>query len=101
MTVWIISSDSKGAKFMNSKCPCCGNYTLEEEENNEWNICPVCFWENDKFQLENPDYAGGANKISLNESKENYKEFGACEIWAIKYVRPPNKDEIHSEENNF
>ena len=26
------------------KCPCCGYYTLEDEEGH-FDICPVCFWE--------------------------------------------------------
>lgn len=45
----------------------------------EYDICPVCFWERDLYQEKNPDYAGGANKVSLNEARKNYSEFGACE----------------------
>lgn len=30
-------------------------------------------WENDGLQNHNPDYAGGANKMSLNEARKAYK----------------------------
>lgn len=52
------------------KCPCCGYYTLNEPPNGTYNICPVCFWEDDIVQLDNPDYANGANKVSLNEARK-------------------------------
>ncbi|MBR6696484.1 MAG: hypothetical protein IKL70_08750, partial [Oscillospiraceae bacterium] len=30
------------------QCPCCRNYTLDEEPyNHTYEICPVCFWEDD------------------------------------------------------
>lgn len=37
-------------------CPVCGKSQVEEYE-----ICPVCFWENDPVQLWKPQLAGGAN----------------------------------------
>ena len=37
------------------KCKCCGYYTLiGTEEDISWDICPVCFWENDVFE-DNPE----------------------------------------------
>ncbi len=45
----------------------------------EYDICPICFWEDDPFQSEDPDLDGMANSISLNQAKENYKKFGAAE----------------------
>lgn len=47
-------------------CPCCKKYVFEEGPGS-YEICPVCSWEDDKIQAENPDYKGGANKLSLNE----------------------------------
>lgn len=52
------------------KCPVCGEYTFEEE--NDFDVCDVCFWENDGIQAKNPDYKGGANKMSLNEARAAY-----------------------------
>lgn len=56
------------AKFL---CACCGQKTLECEDFYE--ICPVCGWEDDPLQRDEPDYQGGANQMSLNEAKEAYK----------------------------
>ena len=57
-------------------------------------ICPVCNWEDDDVQFNNPDFRGGANKESLNEARENYKKFGAASKKYIKEVRSPLPDEI-------
>lgn len=54
------------------KCPVCGKYEFEQEDN--FSICHCCMWENDGLQNHNPDYAGGANKMSLNEARKAYKE---------------------------
>ena len=48
-----------------SKCPCCGEYTIEISDFYE--ICPVCGWEDDPGQHNYPDDDIGANKMSLNE----------------------------------
>ncbi len=53
-------------------CPVCGMYHFSEPGSYE--ICPVCGWEDDKVQREDPDFAGGANKLSLNEAKKAYEE---------------------------
>lgn len=60
------------------KCVCCGNKTMEHSDPLYHDICPVCFWENDPIQNENPDYAGGANRVCLNEAIMNYKKFGVA-----------------------
>jgi len=75
-------------------CVCCGNYTLESEPPGTFDICPVCFWEDDNVQFDNPDYTGGANGISLNEARENYAKIGAISEEYIKNVRDPQNDEI-------
>lgn len=72
------------------KCPCCGYYTLETEM---FEICSVCFWEDDHLQRDNIDYRGGANGVSLREARENYKLFGACDKCSIGSVREPYDDE--------
>ena len=57
------------------KCPCCGNYSLELSPG-QFEICDICDWEDDPIQRNEPDYSGGANKISLNEAKEKFKKHG-------------------------
>jgi hypothetical protein len=47
------------------KCPICNHYTFTEDEIYE--VCPVCDWEDDPIQRDDPDFKGGANELSLNE----------------------------------
>lgn len=49
-------------------CPVCGKSYLEE-----YDICSICNWENDPVQLLNPDFAGGANEMSLNQARAAYR----------------------------
>lgn len=76
------------------KCVCCGYYTMESEPPGTFEICPVCFWEDDNVQFDDPEYEGGANGISLNKARENYKKIGAISEKYLKNVRQPYKDEI-------
>ena len=50
---------------VNSKfaCPCCGHKTFTEKPNGTYDICPVCFWEDDAIQLDYPNYEGAANQL--------------------------------------
>jgi hypothetical protein len=54
----------------------------------DWDICPVCFWENDSLQRANPEMPGGANNVSLRQGQLNFQKFGACERGMLKHVRP-------------
>ncbi len=68
-------------------CPCCMYYTLDDIPGH-FNICPVCFQEDDNIQRDNPDYEGGANDISLNKARENYKKIGAMSEDYLNNIRP-------------
>lgn len=57
-------------------------------------ICEVCFWEDDRVQFDDPDYADGANAVSLREALSNYKEFGVSELRFKANIRPPRPDEL-------
>ena len=57
-------------------CPVCGKHHFEEDDNFE--ICPVCGWEDDGMQRDNPDYTGGANTISLNQTRDIWKKTGSA-----------------------
>ena len=74
-------------------CPCCGFVTLDEEPPGTYNICPVCYWEDDPVQFRDPDYRGGANQLSLREARDYFRRFGACEPRVRPFVRPPREDE--------
>ncbi|MFT4008234.1 MAG: CPCC family cysteine-rich protein [Lacrimispora sp.] len=76
------------------KCVCCGNRTLSGEPPGTFEICPVCYWEDDNVQFDDPDYEGGANDISLNKARENYKRIGAISADCLGHVRKALEDEI-------
>jgi Cysteine-rich CPCC len=75
-------------------CPCCGYLTIGEEPPGTFEICPVCFWEDDNVQFGDPDFRGGANHVTLNEARKHFKDFGASERQFVEKVRPPREDEI-------
>lgn len=81
---------------MSLTCPCCGNLTMPDNGSfpGSFVICPVCFWEDDDVQLDNPDFAGGANRPSLNQARSNYRMFGAKDEQARSLVRPPKASEL-------
>ncbi len=90
------------AKSEGFPCPCCGFLTLDEPANNTYSICPVCYWEDDDLQNNNPDLAGGANKECLKEARCNFKKFKASSLMYLKKVRSPIPNEIpdgYCEEN--
>ncbi len=48
-------------------CPVCEKHDFDLS--NDYDICPICGWENDGVQRDDHDYWGGANSLSVNESK--------------------------------
>lgn len=73
-------------------CPCCGRLVFSEGPGS-YEICPVCFWEDDPVQLRWPDSGGGANRPSLIDSQQNYADLGAMEERFVGNVRVPRDDE--------
>ena len=71
-------------------CICCGYQTLDSD--GDYEICTICFWEDDPFQKEDV-YATGANQIPLIEAQMNYIRYGACEKSFVENVRKPNSHE--------
>lgn len=71
------------------RCPCCGSKTLDERH--AWEICPVCFWEDDGQDDHDADMVrGGPNgRLSLTQARQNYQQYGACEYRHVTNVRPP------------
>ncbi len=75
-------------------CKCCGYNTLSEFPNGTYEICKICFWEDDLYQTENPNEKGGPNRVSLVEARKNFEEFGVCEMEMKMNVRKPNENDI-------
>ncbi|MCU4350920.1 CPCC family cysteine-rich protein [Acinetobacter ursingii] len=74
-------------------CVCCGFLTRPEPCNDDYDICAVCFWENDPVQNDDPEFSGGANIPSLTQARINFKKFGAKEQGSVKNVRTPYESE--------
>jgi hypothetical protein len=74
-------------------CPCCRCLTLGERGGFE--ICPVCFWEDDGQDDQDANVVrGGPNgRLSLFDARANYFAFGACDEGLKEHVRPPRPDE--------
>ena len=73
-------------------CPCCGYVTLPEQPPGTFEICPVCWWEDDKIQFDDPEHQGGANRPSLTEARATYLKVKASERRFMTQVRPPRID---------
>jgi hypothetical protein len=75
-------------------CPCCGFLTLDEAPPGTFDMCEVCWWEDDPVQFADPTYRGGANTPSLNEARENFRLIRASDPRFARSVRPPRADEL-------
>jgi hypothetical protein len=74
-------------------CPCCGYVTLPRRGG--FDICPVCFWEDDgQDDQDANDVRGGPNAdLSLSLARENYLRLGACARHFVPNVRQPTSEE--------
>jgi hypothetical protein len=74
-------------------CPCCGYLTLGERGGFE--ICPVCYWEDDgQSEIDADQVRGGPNReLSLTQARANYREYGAISPKLVRFVRKPTPEE--------
>lgn len=74
-------------------CPCCGCLTFSGR--GMYDICPVCFWEDEgTYHDRNPDEPSGANHgLTLTVARANYAAIGACSPSMLPHVRPPQPTE--------
>ena len=79
---------------MSYTCPCCGYKTLDEEPPGTYDICCICFWEDDVLQFNEPGYDGEANKPSLIEAQLNSLHFGASDKNLLDFVRKPTEFDL-------
>lgn len=84
----------RGEHMKKYKCPCCGYFTFDSKPDGNYDICPVCFWEDDPIAYDDPNEECDCNRVSLSQAKNNYAEFGACHKDMISHVRKPNIDEL-------
>ncbi len=73
-------------------CPCCGHLTFGRPPGS-YDVCPVCFWEDDAAQLRWPTYEEAPNRQSLITAQRAYAEDGTTEPRLVGLVRSPRDDE--------
>jgi hypothetical protein len=61
-----------------TQCDCCDYFALSVK--GEWEICPVCFWEDDRLgEVIEADIKSGANHgLTLRDARANFLLLGAC-----------------------
>ncbi|HEV7427996.1 MAG TPA: CPCC family cysteine-rich protein [Thermoanaerobaculia bacterium] len=76
------------------RCPCCNYRTLTEL--NAFEMCPVCFWEDDgQSDSDTDEVRGGPNgELSLTEARRNFRMIGAMDPRFLKNVRRPTASEL-------
>jgi hypothetical protein len=74
-------------------CRCCRHNTLTMR--GQFDICPLCSWEDDgPDNHDAEEVRGGPNGIlSLSEARQNFAAFGACQERFLKLVRPAEEGE--------
>ncbi|MCD0482141.1 hydrolase [Streptacidiphilus sp. ASG 303] len=75
------------------RCPCCRFITLTER--GAFEICEVCFWEDDGQDDHDADQVrGGPNHdLSLRQARRNFETIGACNDHCARFVRDPLPEE--------
>lgn len=75
LNVIVYSDEIEHIEILNTdnchKCPVCGKLQFTQE--NSFEICPACNWKDDADQQEYPDEENRANRMSLNQAKEAWK----------------------------
>ena len=73
-------------------CPCCGHRSLTGGPG-DYDLCRVCFWEDDPTQLRWPELRTGANGVSLIDAQQAYLRLGVMDAHFASRVRAPRTDE--------
>lgn len=81
-------------KTKTCRCPCCKFRTLHGRGGFE--VCPVCWWEDDgQDEHDAEKVRGGPNgTLSLSQAQKNFKKYEASDESFIGNVRKPLPDEI-------
>ena len=76
------------------RCPCCGYKTLTEH--GAFEVCEVCYWEDDGQGDADADVIrGGPNgDLSLSKARENFRRCRASDPAFLTSVREPRLEEV-------
>lgn len=80
----IMHSDQEveGLQEQLHSCPCCEFKTLPTK--GEYDICPVCFWEDDG-NTEANNYSS-PNHMTLAQARENFAKFGGVNEFSLQFL---------------
>jgi ribosomal protein S14 len=79
-------SDGKSASRLKNTCPACGYLTLHTRA--AFEICPICFWEDDGFDDPEAEEVSQANQETLKEYRKNIQRM----LDKIRYTDFPFQD---------
>ncbi len=87
---WVVEPEQSAKAF---RCPCCKFKTLHGRGGYE--ICCVCYWEDDgQDEADAERVLGGPNgSLSLRQAQINFKRIGAIEERFTGKARAPEADE--------
>jgi hypothetical protein len=90
VTFMIVRGSAEAGPY---RCPCCGFITLAERA--AFEICDVCYWEDDGQDEHDADEVrGGPNHdLSLRQARQNFEAIGACNEYCAQFVRDPLSEE--------
>lgn len=66
------------------QCPCCDYFSLAKR--GSYDICQVCYWEDDGQGLGQLDDVSRPNHITLREGRLNFARCGAADLAAVSLV---------------
>jgi hypothetical protein len=72
-------------------CPCCG-FKVFDDVPGSFEICPICYWEDEAKQLRYP-LETGANTFSLVQSQINFEKHNVSNPELKLLVRPVSSDD--------
>ncbi|OYD06598.1 CPCC family cysteine-rich protein [Paludifilum halophilum] len=68
-------------------CPCCKYQTFLER--GQYEVCPVCFWEDDGSN--EPTRYSSVNQMTLGDGQVHFKEYGAVSKKSLQFIKPDVK----------
>lgn len=76
-TLGITETEISGEPEALAACPCCGARSISDR--GEYDICPVCRWEDDGADNDAADRTSGPNHLSLTQARANFLLHGICD----------------------
>ncbi len=81
-------------KYGKYPCQCCEYFTIRNPKEYGYELCEVCFWEDDGYGDSTPDAPSAPNgEMTLNEAKKNFKLYKACDEFSVDSCRDPLPEE--------